>query len=209
MRSESIVRKKHVKAGRRVSSLHPANQIPWSRNLLHTFEELLDHLEDLSTRNDPSSEELRSLLLDAYLTVCALWQILDDYLHRGFLGVRTGVDSVIRRKDGSAVLLDVLPRPFSSVLNFNFFARMILWLIDAVDRCSAVIVGLRVKIREHRLLRASKTLKIMAERIAMLYASVESDTPKHSPIFRSFVVCTREIISQPFPPKLRKRLMKI
>src|SRR5260221_10365671 len=150
MHIESIVRKLHLKEEPSRNPLH-SKDIPWSRNLLHTFEELLEHLETLSEQKDASGEELRSLLLDAYLTVCALWQILDDYLHRGFLGVRTGVESVIKRRSGSSVLLDLLPKPLSSVLHFNFLSRTLLWLIDAIDRIAASFVGVRVRIRERAL----------------------------------------------------------
>src|SRR5437660_10828641 len=58
------------------------NQRPWSRNLLHSFRDLLDHLRALAVASIPAHDD-RKIMLHAYLTGCALWQILEDSLHRG------------------------------------------------------------------------------------------------------------------------------
>ncbi|TLY29692.1 MAG: hypothetical protein E6K56_08010 [Ignavibacteria bacterium] len=47
------------------------NQRPWSRNLLHSFRDLLDHLRDLAVASIPAHDD-RKIMLDAYLTGCAL-----------------------------------------------------------------------------------------------------------------------------------------
>src|SRR3989442_319967 len=71
------------------------NSRPWSRNLLHSFRELLDHLRDLAAASIDSNSE-RKIMLDAYLTTCALWQILEDFLHRGLLRVELRMKAAAR-----------------------------------------------------------------------------------------------------------------
>ncbi|HEV8539337.1 MAG TPA: hypothetical protein VGR15_10520 [Bacteroidota bacterium] len=231
---EAIEKKEHATIGERRGPVHPeggavaggderrrngdlagfdtmrnANAL-WARNLLHAFGELFDHLRQLSERKDTDNERIRVLLLDGLFTVSALWQILEDYLHRGYLGVGASFGVVTNLRSSASRPQDLFPKAFMPFTKYRFVATLVSRLAGMIDNLAAYNVAARVTLRERRLLRAATRLRLTAQRIAALYAAVGTNGDKCSPeILRSFVSCARGILGLRFGERVNRRVMRI
>lgn len=146
-----------------------ADREPWARNPLRTFDELLEHLGETASRLAADSTQGRALLLDAALTACALGQILDDFLHRGFLGIEAKLDIAVSRPKKLERFVEHLPRKAAAFVRRSVQAGPIRLPARVLDRTAAVRVALRSATREGGLLRASFELQGLAADLAEIW----------------------------------------
>lgn len=191
----------------------PPKQVePWCRNLLHTFEELLAHLETLSRSTATTTE--RSVVVDAAQTVCALSQILDDYLHRGFLGFRHKVEAALARPHKLDQYLSFLPRSMATFVR-NLIARgSIRTAARLVDGIASLRVRSRSRLSERTLHRAAEDLyRIggdLGERVAVERAAGEDSTSGDREDLAALLVGAVDMLRRyRYPAALRRRVLKI
>jgi len=130
---------------------------PWCRNLLHTFEELLAHFEECRPKlGKPGGA--RAAWWDAYFTACALSQVLDDFTHRGFLGVAAKLETALARPHKLERFVEVLPRRTAGLVRWLVGAGSLRAAARIVDGLAALRVRARGALLERRLLAAAERL---------------------------------------------------
>ena len=178
---------------------------PWARNLLHTFDELLDHLRTSASGSEHRQERPKAMLADAYLTACALSQVLDDFLHRGSLGLTARLEAAASRPEklDSVVFLPASViaalRPLISAAPVRMVAR----LLDAI---ATARMRMRFLVRERRLAACSRLFHRAACDLASLYASADGETGRGSDAVDRLL---NEVAAYAFPPSLRQSVLKI
>jgi len=183
------------------------NSRPWSRNLLHSFRELLDHLRDLAAASMNSKND-RKITLDGYLTTCALWQILEDFLHRGLLRVELRMKTAAREAV-NPVRSARSPRNWIQVLQRGIRSQALLIPSRAADVLAASAVELRMRLRESDLARASEILKSAVERMASEAVASEQCTGSGEQSDAPLQEAAQTVLGQSYPDTLLNRVLKI
>ncbi len=176
---------------------------PWCRNLRHSFDELLEHLEEIDEQIQDNTESSGQSLLDCVFTVCALSQVLDDFLHRGFLGFDTKMEIAATRPQKFENYLDFLPPKVVKIANSLVRMGPMRLVARSIDAMASWHVRIRSLVMERRLLGYSVILRRIASDLAHLYACGEDDAPIH------LARIIRGVTGWHSPPHLRRRVLKI
>ncbi|PYM20412.1 MAG: hypothetical protein DMD81_01885 [Candidatus Rokuibacteriota bacterium] len=179
----------------------------WSRNLLHSFAELRDHLRDLSVARTDGRDG-RTLALDGYLTVCALWQIVEDFLHRGFFGVEKEVRKAGREKSSADRPANASASGWTAHAEKALGSSAVMLLARAADTLAAGLVDSRVLLRESGLLRTSAILRRTVVEVASLLADA-AGLPDVQAMAERLQTSVRPLLGASYPQKLSRRIMKI
>jgi hydroxymethylpyrimidine pyrophosphatase-like HAD family hydrolase len=171
---------------------------PWSRNLLHSFEELLEHL---GGSRPPLIEPNRNNILDLCMTLSALWQVLEDYLHRGFLGVGGKFRGAIRPEPGQPA-----PARFVQAALRSPLAALV---SGGADRLAEGVVMSRIALSESRLVRVSELLAEAAQDAARLLARSGNRGPLDRSLSGRVNAAISELLAEPFPRRLLRRVMRL
>jgi hypothetical protein len=143
---------------------------PWCRNLHHSFEELVAHLHELAPRAASRGDGDRAGTWDVYLTVCALWQVVEDFRHRGFLALQASLEAGALRPRKLDRYLEVLPSWVAPVVRRAVGSGVLRVAARSADGMAGARVRLREAVRERDLRVVADTLRDGAATLADAWA---------------------------------------
>jgi len=182
------------------------NAKPWSRSPLRTYRELTDHLRDLSLCLGEKPHEIRALLWDEYFTLCAMWQVLEDFLHPRC----GGGSSLFTNSRYFEWLFDFLPWRVANLLKNLAQPILVKLLGSGIDAVAALRLRARLLLRDRSLPGLSDLLRKVTAELALVVIQVRdmNHTPEAS-VLAQMKQLISEILTRPYPTDLDHKVLKI